>query len=274
MYTFQLVFVGVGNVTIPSEIEAQFREKLYPKIIKKLQKAGYEPGNYWISLSTKMWELNPDEFRAVHPYAVFERRQISVIGTIFREHYPDNGSPSGNFVLVITGHMSVYWEVSSRSSDEEIKKLIVDGNLTQLLLSPICKFKILDLNMQPLLYIQEPSPQSSQSILDKQFNFPYEIIGEDYPDVIFNIKFSHRVMQKHLEKLDAVLGAFVRKQQHKCGDEDEGYIHYIGETELSSEDRYTAQIHIDFGRCEPEMIWYVLNELSENIVHITKVIVY
>ena len=274
MYTFQLTFVDGESVTIPAEIEAQFHDELYPKISKKLQKAGYGSGNYWISLSKKMWELNPDDFRAVHPCSVFEKRKICVVGSIFREHYTDTDPYSGNFVLVITGHMSVYWEVSNRSSEEEINKLIVDRNLTRLLLSPICQFRILDLKMQPILYKQESSSRASRDTADKRLKFPYEIFGEDYPDATFNIKFSHIVKQKHLQKLDAVLGTFVCEQQGECGDENDGYIHYIGESVLSSEDRYAAQIHIDFGGCDPEMIWRVLDELSKNIEHITKVIVY
>ena len=134
------------------------------------------------------------------------------------------------------------------------------------------KNQILDLNMQPLLHKQEPSPQSSQNILDKQFNFPYEIIGKDYPDAIFNIRFSHKVTQKHLEQLEEVLNAFARKQQDTC--DDEALIAYIGEAGMLKKDEYTAEIHIDFGSCEPEMIWCVLNELSDSIEHITNVIVF
>ncbi len=271
MYTFELIANNREGVMAPTEIVSYFEKKLYPQIIKKLRKAGYEPEKYRIDLSHEMWKLNSDEIRTIRPCHVFEQKEIRFWGSIYRKHYP-NGDPSCNeFFWVIAGGISAYWKFNDKYSAEEVNQLIVDGNMTQLLISPICKFEVLDLNIVPLLHKLESSSKPSQG--PKDFEFPCEIIGEDYPDTIFNVHFSHPVTQKQLKKLNAVLDAYMRRQQDGCDDEDETTLHYIGKAECSDEDEYVAQIHIDFGGCEPEMIWDVLAELSERVEDIVKVIV-
>ncbi len=269
MYTFKLLHFDKIGTRVPPLIESQFQEKLYPKISKKLKKAGYKPGRYLISLNRKIWQLNPNDYRAVNPRSVFEDYSIGVTGVIFREH---PGSSHNNFenIHVITGSIYIYWDISKRCNIEEINKFIIDGDLTKLLLSPICKFGIFEIKLLPLLNEEQDNKQSSQSVMNEDFKFSYEINGEDYPDAIFYVRFIREVTQKQLKRLEAVLKAFVSKQQDLSGDDGE-FISYIGEAEMS-DDKCTAQIHIDFGNCEPEMIWQVLNELSEKIDGIAEVI--
>ncbi|MBQ6830126.1 MAG: hypothetical protein IJO59_03260 [Clostridia bacterium] len=102
--------------------------------------------------------------------------------------------------------------------------------------------------------------------------FPYQIIGEDYPDTFFNVYYFHKVKPRHLKKLEDVLGAYMSRHSETNGEEDDVPIHYIGEAELSKEDPHLALIHIDFGG-EPEVIWDVLSELDTHIRGIEKVIV-
>ena len=70
--------------------------------------------------------------------------------------------------------------------------------------------------------------------------FPYQIIGEDYPDTLFHVYFLRRVTPKQLKKLEDVLGAYMSRHFDTNDEEDDVPIHYIGEAELSKEDPHLA----------------------------------
>lgn len=280
MYSFRLMPINeVGGAIIPAQIAEKVQNKLFPEIEKKLQKIHNPSGTYLIYPSKKMWELKEDEdpyrTRYVHPRHVFEDRRIFFTGTLFLEFYVDETHPAykyipnfDGFLPLICGIVDLSWEISKECSTEEIDDLITDKDLTALLLSPLCQFRICEISLSR---IGNGEDSSSSEVAEKTFKFPYEINGEDYPDTIFEVYFSHKVAKKHLAKLDDVLSKYMQ-QQATC-DEGDAAVHYIGEAECAEDDDHVAQIHIDFGGSDPEMILDVLDVLSKNVRRIAKVVV-
>jgi hypothetical protein len=272
MYTYQIIVHGCKNVKIPEKIVSQFEKKMYPKITKELQKSGYDPGNYIIVLPYKMWKLSTDIHKGVNTYHVYKKRRVSVVGSIYRKVYPP-GKENSKAILVISGSVSFYWDISKNCTDQEIKDLIIDDDLTQLLVSPLCRINILDLNTVPLLYKQDNKPHPKQCSSNKSIRVPYEIIGEDYPDAIFCIYFARKITENQLKILDDFFQDYMCRNNNLNQGNDEKIIDYIGDAQSSDSDKRIAEIHIDFGNCDPEVISELLAELSEKVTGIKKIIV-
>ena len=180
MYSFRLMPINkVGGAIIPAQIAEKVQNKLFPEIEKKLQKIHNPSGTYLIYPSKKMWELKEDEdpyrTRYVHPRHVFEDRRIFFTGTLFLESYVDETHPAykyipnfDGFLPLICGIVDLSWEISKECSTEEIEDLITDKDLTALLLSPLCQFRICGISLSR---IGNGEDSSSSEVAEKHSNF-------------------------------------------------------------------------------------------------------
>lgn len=273
MYTFELEVSYEGKMfAIPYDLENQIKNQLYPKIISKLQKSGYEHGDYRISFQKKIWELNSSNFRCVHPRKVFENRYVSLSGILFRKHIPKTGPNKGRLLYLAIGNIDVYWEISKECSDEDISCLICESNLTKLLISQLCNFGVSEVKIIANMQNEGNQVNSNEISSVQNLKFYYDIIGEDYPNITFNVNFVDKVTQKHLNELYDFFEQFKVYAYKKNSEENTG-IDYIGKAEILSTDDNTASIFVDFGNSDPQIILDVLKEISVKIDHINSIII-
>ena len=104
------------------------------------------------------------------------------------------------------------------------------------------------------------------------FRFEYEIAC-GWPDVIFQIHFNERVTAKTVNNVEALINNFAINWNDSLDDnEDDNVIDYVGSAE-SEENKKSVNIHVDFGRSDPEkVLMHMLKHLSDSELDIKKIV--
>ncbi len=104
------------------------------------------------------------------------------------------------------------------------------------------------------------------------FRFEYEIAC-GWPDVIFQIHFNERVTAKTVYNVEALINKFIINWNNSLDDNnDDNIIDYVGSAE-SEENKKSVNIHVDFGRSDPEKVLMpMLKHFSDSQLDIKKIV--
>lgn len=256
-YNFEISIERDLNPPIHPIFLEQFQSQLFPRIEKKLQKAGYLPNDYLIKFMEKFWVLKPQDYS-----------QLSKGYTWFRgaSIWRRSGYRAG--YDLITGSIELQWKISYCIEDINIDIAKNEIDLTNEMISKSAKLLIGEIDLMPYLVKHEAKPANVIPLL----RFEYELNCE-WPDVIFQIHFNERITAKTVNNVEALINKFSNNWNDSLNDnEDDNIIDYVGSAE-SEESGKSVNIHVDFGRSDPEKVLMpMLKHLSDSELDIKKIV--
>ena len=136
-------------------------------------------------------------------------------------------------------------------------------------------FKIVSVDVLPCeAELNERARKSAENFLKcfDKFSFPCELAAEDFPDIIFEIRYDaaeDAVSDRICSALEKWVTNYNRRSEKNGGN----IIHFIQRIECGCEQENTVCIHIDFGQCSPGLILNAVKALGKSNLPVTQVII-
>ncbi len=222
-YTMHILIANQKNAPIPIRYMGWIKQKLIPAVQMKLLQEGYPYGEYLIQFWNEFWMANAWDIADMERGSAIHRS-----ASVWRKH-PLTGHD------LITGSITIWVKPEPP---------IQAGTM----FSPNSELVILEVDIREYFEIGVTEQSKTETLHLK--SGVYAISPDcSWPDVIFQFGFREQITLDTVSTIDNLFAGFAHEWNQQRGDTHS--ISYIGQAELKKK---FVEIHVDFGRCDPEEI--------------------